>query len=715
MSTAIYRYTRCIYLTKNTSYFIKKNLVSSAQSIQRYRIYSTPFRNMANTNLEEYSKKADNVEAEIAQLQSQLIELKRKLGEDNSINEDDCSDELREIRTMNQKLKYQKGILERALKAEQEKSEKKMLNILAALNGIFESAIHSAYPTILNPPIALTMAQNPKFGDYQCNSSMPLAKLILQQTGEKIAPPVIAKAIVDKIPENRYIEKVDIAGPGFINIHLEKDFVGNILKKIIQEKVYPPGVGGKKRVIIDFSSPNIAKEMHVGHLRSTIIGESLSRLLEFVGHDVLRLNHVGDWGTQFGMLIAHLEDEFPNYKTVSPPIGDLLLFYKASKKRFDAEEEFKKRAYQRVVDLQGGNKDVLKAWQMICDVSRKEFQKIYDQLGVTLIERGESFYNDLMPKVVEKLKNSGYCENDEHGRLIAFAPNLKVPLILLKSDGGYTYDTSDLAALHHRLFDEKGDWLIYVVDSGQGDHFKTIFGVGERVGWYHPSVKRIDHVGFGVVLGEDKKKFKTRSGDTVRLIDLMNEGLKRSMDKLIEKGRDKELTKEELEAAQNAVAYGCIKYADLSHNRVMDYVFSFDKMLDDKGNTAVYLLYAYTRVRSIQRTGKVGQIKIEEYMKTNTLRFEHEKEWKLAKLLCRFPEVLTRCLDDLTLHLLCEFLYELSSTLTEFYDACYCIEKNRETGDIVNVDMNRMAILESVAKIFEAGFFILGIKPVYRM
>lgn len=656
-------------------------------------------------------RKADSVTDQIRVLNKQVQVLKDKLGDRGS---GECSPALEEVRTMNQKLKYQKSILERTLKEEQSKSSKKMFNTQSALMTLFQTAINNAFPNVEKVPIALTLAQHPKFGDYQCNSAMAMTK-VLKTSGENISPPDVAKRIVESIPDNDLIKKIEIAGPGFINIHLKKGFIIDIVDRILKEKVYPPGVpGANRRVVIDFSSPNIAKQMHVGHLRSTIIGESLSRLLEFVGMDVLRLNHVGDWGTQFGMLIAHLEDEFSNYREVVPPINDLQEFYKASKKRFDEDETFKRRAYQRVVELQGGNADVIKAWEMICDASRKEFQAIYDRLGVTLIERGESFYDKLMPKVIEELKQSGKCTLSDDGRWIMVVPGMKVPLMMVKSDGGFTYDTSDMAAIKQRLLDERADWVIYVVDAGQGDHFKQIFGAAEAAGWLNSNAKRVDHVNFGVVLGEDKKKFKTRSGETVKLADLMDEGLKRSMEKLIEKGRDKELTNEELKAAQTSVAYGCIKYADLCHNRVMDYVFSFDKMLDDKGNTAVYLLYAYTRVRSIQRTSKVSTDTLSSYIQKNSIRLDHEKEWKLGKMLCRYPEILARCMEELVLHPLCEYLYELAGVLTEFYDACICIEKNK-TGEIVNVDMNRIALLEAVARIFESGFYIVGIKPVSRM
>lgn len=321
--------------------------------------------------------------------------------------------------------------------------------------------------------------------------------------------------------------------------------------------------------------------MHVGHLRSTIIGESICRLLEFLGHDVLRLNHVGDWGTQFGMLIAHLEDRFPNYATVSPPINDLQAFYKESKARFDTDEEFKRRAYDRVVKLQSGDAKTVSAWKLICDVSRNDFAKIYQRLDISIIERGESFYQSRMEKIVPELAAKGFLEED-NGRKIMWGHEKSdaggIPLTIVKSDGGFTYDTSDMATIKQRIEEEKSDWIIYITDAGQYTHFKTIFQCAERAGILDPSKHRVDHVGFGVVLGEDGKKFKTRSGDTVKLTDLLDEGLTRSMDKLKEKEREKVLTPDELKKAQESVAYSCIKYADLSHNRTNEYVFSFDRV-----------------------------------------------------------------------------------------------------------------------------------------
>lgn len=391
--------------------------------------------------------------------------------------------------------------------------------MIAYFTKIFSVAIAAAFPDLPNPPeAAVVVGSNPKFNDYQCNSSMQLAavlKPIYAAKGEKPpSPRDIALKILANVPESPLIEKMDVSGPGFINIFLSKAYPEKILTSFLLNGVQPPK-HTPKRAVVDFSSPNIAKQMHVGHLRSTIIGESICRLLEFFGHDVLRLNHVGDWGTQFGMLIAHLEDKFPNFAKVSPPISDLQAFYKESKTRFDSDEAFKKRAYNCVVKLQGGDPITVKAWTLICDVSRKEFQRIYDRLDIKLVERGESFYQSRMEKLVADLEAKGLLVEDEGRKIIWGVDNPgenDVPLTLVKSDGGFTYDTSDMATIKQRVEEEKADWIIYVVDAGQAVHFKTFFQCAERLGITKPDVHRIEHVGFGVVLGEDGKKFKTRSG-----------------------------------------------------------------------------------------------------------------------------------------------------------------------------------------------------------
>ncbi|GCB60824.1 hypothetical protein scyTo_0006943 [Scyliorhinus torazame] len=625
----------------------------------------------------------------------------------------DCSLGLGEMVEENTKLKYRLNVLKRSLQEEEGKTGTSMININQRLQNIFSVAIKVAYPHLENPPLAVTPNQHAKFGDYQCNSAMAISQL-LKAKGEKINPVEIAKQIINNIPKNDIIEKVEIAGPGFVNVHLKKEFVSKLLTDLLVNGVQPPPVGPKKKVVVDFSSPNIAKEMHVGHLRSTVIGDSMCRLFEFVDYDVLRINHVGDWGTQFGMLIAHLQDKFPDYLIVSPPIGDLQAFYKDSKKRFDEEEAFKKRAYECVVLLQRHNPEIFKAWNMICDVSRKEFQKIYDCLDIKLIERGESYYQDMMTDVVKLFEEEGMLQLDE-GRKIVFPPGCSMPLTVEKSDGGYTYDTSDLTALRQRIFDEKADMIIYVVDNGQSVHFQTVFAAAQMIGWYDPKKIRVEHTGFGVVLGEDKKKFKTRSGETVRLADLLEEGLKRSMDKLLVKEREKVLTPEELKAANEAVAFGCIKYADLSHNRTNDYIFSFDKMLDDRGNTAAYLLYAFTRIRSISRLANIDDATLQKAAAETAILLNHEKEWKLGKCILRFPEIINKILDDLYLHTLCDYLFELATTFTEFYDNCYCIEKDRQTGEVVKVNMCRMLLCDATAAVMAKSFAILGLKPVQRM
>lgn len=653
-----------------------------------------------------YERKLGEQETEIRSLTAEIEQLRNFACVANSPS-------LEALREENAKLKYRLNILRKSFEEEKNRSVKSMININVQLQEIFGRAIKAAFPELENAPLAVTPNQQPKFGDYQCNSAMAITQ-ILKATNQKVNPRETADKIIKYLPANDLIEKTDIAGPGFINIHLRKDFVSKQLSKVLVNGVQPPLIGEKKKVVVDFSSPNIAKEMHVGHLRSTIIGDSICRLFEFLGHEVLRLNHLGDWGTQFGMLIAHLQDKFPNYLSVSPPIGDLQAFYKESKKRFDEDEGFKKRAYLCVVQLQSKHPDIIKAWNLICDVSRKEFQKIYDCLDIRIIDRGESYYQDKMIQVVKEFEEKGLVEIDD-GRKVVFPPGCTVPLTIVKSDGGFTYDTSDLAALKQRLVEEKADVIIYVVDSGQGIHLQNVYSAGQMIAWYDPKVTRVEHAGFGVVLGEDKKKFKTRSGDTVRLIDLLEEGLKRSMDKLKDKERDKALTPEELLAAQRAVAFGCIKYADLSHNRMNDYIFSFDKMLDDRGNTAAYLLYAYTRIRSIARLANISDEALHKAAQETKVTLQHEKEWKLGKCILRFPEILQKILDDLLLHVLCDYLYELATTFTEFYDNCYCVEKDRQTGNVIKVNMGRMLLCDATAAVMAKGFDILGIKPVQRM
>ncbi|RDD45876.1 Arginine--tRNA ligase, cytoplasmic [Trichoplax sp. H2] len=664
--------------------------------------------------MEDLLKRTSNTEAEIEELKKLIQQLEKDADPSSQGKATDMI--VNDLKSQNDRLRYRIYHLNLSIKKEEEalqaSKRKAMPNIQKVVQGIFEQAIVKAFPDVSISAIVHSSTQE-RFGDYQCNNAMILSK-VLKENGKSLSPRSVAEQIIQHLPANDVLEKTEIAGPGFINITIKKHFILSLLSDIIIYGVRPPVMNRKMRVLVDFSSPNVAKEMHVGHLRSTIIGDSISRLLEFVGHDVVRISHLGDWGTQFGMLIAHLRDTFPNYLNQSPPIADLQAFYKAAKVRFDEDAVFKKRAYEAVVKLQARESDYFKAWEMICDVSKNEFEKIYQRLGVKVVNRGESFYQDMMIDVVKDLDTRGLLELDE-GRKILKVPNIKVPLTIVKSDGGFTYDTSDMAAMRQRVMDEKADWLIYITDGGQGLHFEIIFSASEAVGYVNRKHVRVVHVPFGVVLGEDKKKFKTRSTDTVRLVDLLDEGIRRAKAKLIDKGRDKVLSKEELEVAAKAVAYGCIKYADLSRNRTGDYIFSFDKMLDDKGNTAVYLLYALTRIRSIARLANVSSSELTKVAESASIEFDHPKEWKLAKLILRFPEILEKILDDLLLHPLCDFMYELSCTFTEFYDTCYCIEKDRKTGEILKINMNRLILCEATAIIMEKSFHLLGIDGVDKM
>lgn len=375
----------------------------------------------------------------------------------------------------------------------------KMSSVDKELVKIINAAVVRAYPSITDH--CATM-QRSEFADYQCNTPLKLTQLV----PEKTSAVNIAKKIIANIEKTDFIESVDVSGPGFIVVNYKTSLVYQQIFNLAIDGVQVDLThkGKQERIVIDYSSPNIAKEMHVGHLRSTIIGDAVARLLEFAGFQVLRLNHVGDWGTQFGMLLAHLIDEFPDFKNTPPPIADLQAFYRASKKRFDEDAQFKKRAYETVVKLQAKQADMITAWQLICDVSRKEFQQIYDILDVSphLKERGESFYHDLMLEVVKDLTERNLLV-EEDGRKVLFPCNKSLPpLTIVKSDGGFTYDTSDMAALRQRVKHEKASRVIYTVDVGQATHFQTLFDCGKIAGYYDPQTTRLDHLSFGVVLGK---------------------------------------------------------------------------------------------------------------------------------------------------------------------------------------------------------------------
>ncbi|MEB3338413.1 MAG: arginine--tRNA ligase, partial [Leptolyngbyaceae bacterium] len=457
-----------------------------------------------------------------------------------------------------------------------------------------------------------------------------------------------------------------------------------------------------------------AKEMHVGHLRSTIIGDSIARVLEFQGHEVLRLNHVGDWGTQFGMLIAYLQTVYPDALTTSDALdlGDLVVLYRQAKQRFDEDETFRETARQGVVRLQAGDPEARKAWQLLCEQSRREFQVIYNLLDIHLEERGESFYNPMLPSVVEDLAQTGLLVEDAGAQCVFLEGFLNKegepqPLIVQKSDGGYNYATTDLAAVRYRIQEDQAQRIIYVTDAGQANHFAQVWQVARRAGWVPEGVELV-HVPFGLVLGEDGKKFRTRSGDTVRLRDLLDEAIARTRADL-----ESRLQAEEREESEDfkahvsqAVGISAVKYADLSQNRTSNYVFSYDKMLALQGNTAPYMLYAYVRIQGISRKGQIDFEQLEEGAK---LLLEEESELVLAKYLIQFGDVLRAVEMDLLPNRLCQYLFELSQKFNQFYDQCPVLTAAEP------LRTSRLSLCDLTARTLKLGLSLLGIAVIERM
>ena len=555
----------------------------------------------------------------------------------------------------------------------------------------------------------LVAASNPKFGDYQSNVALSLSK----QLGQP--PRAIAEKLISHVDVTDICEPPVVAGPGFINLTLKPAYLEAQLSAIqVDTRLGVTTAKTPKRVVVDFSSPNIAKEMHVGHLRSTIIGDCIARILEFRGHDVLRLNHVGDWGTQFGMLIAYLREAYPEALTTANALdlGDLVTLYRKAKQRFDEDEAFREAARQEVVRLQAGAEDTQRAWQLLCEQSRREFQVIYDLLDIHLIERGESFYNPLLPAIVEELDRLGLLVEDAGAKCVFLEgftnkQGEPLPLIVQKSDGAYNYATTDLAALRYRIEQDQGNRLIYVTDAGQANHFAQVFQVARRAGWI-PNDVEIVHVQFGLVLGEDGKKLKTRSGETVRLRDLLDEAIARTRadleSRLQEEGRSE--TEDFITGVAQAVGISAVKYADLSQNRTSNYVFSYDKMLALQGNTAPYMLYAYVRIQGISRK---GQINFEQLGADAKILLQEETELTLSKHLLKLSEILGYVESDLLPNLLCQYLFELSQKFNQFYDQCPVLAAEEP------LRTSRLVLCNITARTLKLGLSLLGIFVIERM
>jgi len=578
-------------------------------------------------------------------------------------------------------------------------------SVLSELKTRFQDACVAAFGDEYkdNDP-SVSIAKDLRFGDYQCNAALSLSKKLKQK------PSAIAAQIIKHLTISDLGEIPTIDGPGFINVKLKQEFLESQLLKINSENRLgiEPSLNPQK-IVVDFSSPNIAKEMHVGHLRSTIIGDCIARILEFQGHQVLRLNHVGDWGTQFGMLITFLKEAYPKALTESDALdlGDLVELYRAAKKRFDEDLDFKERSRQAVVSLQSGEPEARFCWNLLCEQSRREFQKIYDALDIEITERGESFYNPYLSQVVEDLRSLQLLEESE-GALCVFLDGYtnkegdRQPLIVQKSDGAYNYATTDLAAIRYRINQDRADWIIYVTDMGQSSHFDQFFQVARRAGWLTESTK-VTHVPFGLVLGEDGKKLKTRSGDTVRLQDLLDEAIAKVKTDLEVRNPDyDDIYKQEV---AKTIGLGAVKYADLSQNRTSNYAFSYDKMLSLQGNTAPYMLYAYVRIRGISRKGMIDF----EISTSPAIALNHELEIALAKHLIQLPEIIDAVSEDLMPNRLCQYLFELSQKFNQFYDRCPVLQAEASDRN------SRLAICHITAKTLKLGLDLLGIRVLEKM
>tara|TARA_Y100001970_G_scaffold294330_1_gene450687 strand:+ start:16148 stop:17947 length:1800 start_codon:yes stop_codon:yes gene_type:complete len=556
-----------------------------------------------------------------------------------------------------------------------------------------------------------------EFGDYQSNVSLILSKLLKQN------PKEIASKFIFSLKKREEIlslcEIIEVAGPGFINIKIKKlILIKQLISNLKCDRIgIPLSCDENKKIVVDFSSPNIAKEMHVGHLRSTIIGDTISRILELRGYEVLRLNHVGDWGTQFGMLITHLKDLYSETKNdfKNIDLGDLVKFYKDSKKRFDHENDFKERARAEVLKLQNGDQDSLRAWRLLCEKSRLEFDKIYKTLKIKILERGESFYNPYLKSVVKDLNKKGILVEDKGAKCV-FLDGInnkegdRLPLIIQKKDGGFNYATTDLAALRYRFKTiPEGDGairIIYVTDQGQSNHFAGVFQVAEKANWI-PKNCKVDHVPFGLVQGIDGKKLKTREGETIRLKDLLSESIKRAKSDL--KIRlDKEDRKESIEfinKTSRVIGISAVKYADLSQNRITNYQFSFEKMLALNGNTAPYLLYTLVRISGINRKNNYKY----NSDKNTDIFFNDKAEWNLLKKLLKLDEIIISIEKDLLPNRLCNYLFELCQIFNRFYDQVPILKAEDEQI------LSRLKLCALTEKTLKLSLDLLGIETLERM
>ena len=543
-----------------------------------------------------------------------------------------------------------------------------------------------------------------QFGDYQANGIMPAAKKL------GLNPREFAQSVLDKADLQDIAEKTEIAGPGFINIFLKNTWLAENINRAVQDPKLGVHNPEKQTVVVDYSSPNVAKEMHVGHLRSTIIGDAVVRTLEFLGNHVIRANHVGDWGTQFGMLIAYLE-KMENEHASEMELSDLEAFYRAAKKHYDEDPVFAEKARNYVVKLQSGDEYCRTMWQKLVKITMQQNQHNYDRLNVTLTDKdvmGESLYNPMLPSIVEDLKKQGLAVEDD-GALVVYLDEFKnkdgdpMGVIVQKKDGGFLYTTTDIAAAKYRYETLKAHRALVFSDTRQSQHMQQAWLITRKAG-YVPDSFQLEHKNFGMMLGKDGKPFKTRSGDTVKLADLLDEAIERAGVLISQKSTA--LSEQEKADVIEAVGIGSVKYADLSKNRTTDYVFDWDNMLSFEGNTAPYMQYAYTRIRSIFNRSQIALSEVEQAQ----LSITDEKERALAIKLLQFEEAVQVVGKDGTPHVLCAYLYELAGVFSSFYEHCPILNHDDQ-----QVKLSRLKLALLTERTLKQGLDLLGIKTVEKM
>jgi arginyl-tRNA synthetase len=554
-----------------------------------------------------------------------------------------------------------------------------------------------------NAPVPVSKSTRPEFGEYQFNGAMALAKQ-LKKKPRDIAQDILAQAQLDDVAK-----LCEIAGPGFINIHLSQSWIGKQVDAMAQDARLGIDKAPSQKVVIDYSSPNLAKEMHVGHLRSTIIGDAMAKVLEFLGHDVVRQNHMGDWGTQFGMLLAHLSDQLDGKSVASTALSDLEDFYRAAKVRFDNEDGFADRAREYVVKLQSGDAECLALWEQFIDVSISHSEEVYEKLNVSLSRTdvmGESKYNPDLPVLVKDLLARKIAVIDQ-GATLVFLPELAdkegnpAVYIIQKSGGGFLYSTTDLAAIRYRCHTLAADRTMIFTDARQALHFKQTELVARKAG-YMNEAHHYQHCPFGMMLGKDGKPFKTRSGETIKLADLLDEAVERATALLKQRNADEVV---EADVAKT-IGIGAVKYADLSKNRTTDYIFDWDTMLSFEGNTSPYLQYAYTRIRSIFRKADIAMDKHHA-----NVVIDNASEQALAVKLLQFEDTLQAVAQEATPHLLCAYLYELASVFMKFYEASPILKD----GVSDDVKQSRLTLAAMSAKTLKLGLEMLGIDTLEKM